>query len=131
MDALLEGVRTANLALRFLLELCALVALGYWGFKTGGGLITKLALGIGAPFRAAVVWGTFLALRSWPPGGGADSRALAPGPRAGGLRISRRRAVRRRTSRPGLGVGGTLRDQPRPHQLYDLTTTRRSGSPPR
>ena len=64
MDALLEGVRTANLALRFLLELCALVALGYWGFKTGGGLITKLALGIGAPFRAAVVWGTFLAPRA-------------------------------------------------------------------
>ena len=31
----LESIKVANLALRFLLELRALVALGYWGFKTG------------------------------------------------------------------------------------------------
>jgi hypothetical protein len=67
VDALLEGVKIANLALRFLLELCALVALGYWGFKAGGGLITKLALGIGSPLLAAVVWGTFLAPRAAVP----------------------------------------------------------------
>jgi hypothetical protein len=118
VDALLEGVKTANLALRFLLELCALVALGYWGFKTGGGLITKLALGIGAPLLAAVVWGTFLAPRAAVPTPGLLRLVLE----LGGLRISHRRAVRRRTSRPGLDVGGTLRDQPRPHQLYELTT---------
>jgi hypothetical protein len=64
VDALLEGVKTANLALRFLLELCAL---GYWGFKTGGSLITKLALGIGAPLLAAVVWGAFLSPRAAVP----------------------------------------------------------------
>jgi hypothetical protein len=57
---MLESIRGANLALRFLLELCALGALGYWGFKTGGGLIAKIGLGIGAPLIAAVVWGTFL-----------------------------------------------------------------------
>jgi Protein of unknown function (DUF2568) len=57
----------ANLALRFILELCALVALGYWGFKAGGSPITKLALGIGAPLLAAVVWGTFLAPRAAVP----------------------------------------------------------------
>jgi hypothetical protein len=57
---MLELIRGANLALRFLLELCALGALGYWGFKTGGGLIAKIGLGIGAPLIAAVVWGTFL-----------------------------------------------------------------------
>lgn len=56
---MLELIRGANLALRFLLELCALGALGYWGFKTGG-LIAKIGLGIGAPLIAAVVWGTFL-----------------------------------------------------------------------
>ena len=33
---MLEVIKAANLALRFLLELCALGALGYWGFKTGG-----------------------------------------------------------------------------------------------
>jgi Protein of unknown function (DUF2568) len=57
---MLELIRGANLALRFLLELFALGALGYWGFKTGGGLIAKIGLGIGAPLIAAVVWGTFL-----------------------------------------------------------------------
>src|SRR5215211_3227281 len=48
-----ESVKFVNLALRFLLELCALVALGYWSFKGGGGPIMKLALGIGAPLLAA------------------------------------------------------------------------------
>jgi len=57
---MLEVIKGANLALRFLLELCALGALGYWGFKTGGGLIAKIGLGIGAPLVTAVVWGTFV-----------------------------------------------------------------------
>jgi hypothetical protein len=70
VNALLEGVKMANLALRFLLELCALVALGYWGFKAGGSPITKLALGVGAPLLAAVVWGTFVAPRAAVPAPG-------------------------------------------------------------
>ena len=57
---MLELIKGANLALRFLLELCALAALGYWGFKTGGALIAKIGLGIGAPLVAAVVWGVFV-----------------------------------------------------------------------
>ena len=67
---MLELIKGANLALRFLLELCVLVALGYWGFKTGGGAIAKAALGIGAPLMAAVVWGVFVAPRApvEPPG---------------------------------------------------------------
>jgi len=61
---LLELIKGANLALRFLLELCALGALGYWGFETGGGTVAKITLGIGAPLVAAVVWGTFLSPRA-------------------------------------------------------------------
>ncbi len=57
---MLELIKGANLALRFLLELCALGALGYWGFKTGNATITKIVLGVGAPLVAAVVWGTFV-----------------------------------------------------------------------
>lgn len=57
---MLEVIKGANLALRFVLELCALGALGYWGFETGSGAIMKLGFGIGAPLVAAVVWGTFL-----------------------------------------------------------------------
>jgi hypothetical protein len=45
-----------TLTVRFLLELAALAALGWWGFETGG-----VALGIGTPLAAAVVWGTFVA----------------------------------------------------------------------
>jgi hypothetical protein len=48
-----------NLALRFLLELCALAALGYWGFQTGKGWVMKIGLGIGIPVLIAVIWGMF------------------------------------------------------------------------
>ena len=61
---MVELIKGANLALRFLLELCALVALGYWGFKTGSGALAKIALGIGTPFVAAIVWGVFVAARA-------------------------------------------------------------------
>jgi Protein of unknown function (DUF2568) len=57
----MEGIKTANLALRFLLELCALVALGYWGFQTGQGLLSKIGLGIGIPLLTVVVWVMFIA----------------------------------------------------------------------
>lgn len=48
------------LVIRFLLELCALAALGYWGFHVGDSLATRLVLGLGAPTFAAVVWGAFV-----------------------------------------------------------------------
>ena len=52
-------LKNVNAALSFLLELCVLVALGYWGFRTGQGTIAKIGLGIGAPAVAVVVWGLF------------------------------------------------------------------------
>jgi hypothetical protein len=52
-------LKYVNIALRFLLELCALGALGYWGFHTGNGTILKMVLGIGAPLMMAVIWGAF------------------------------------------------------------------------
>lgn len=54
-------IKSANLALRFLLELGVLGALGYWGFQTGNGTLMKWISGLGAPILAAVVWGTFVA----------------------------------------------------------------------
>ena len=57
----MEVIKGANLLLRFLLELCALGALGYWGFKTGSGTLAKVGLGVGAPLVAAVVWAMFVA----------------------------------------------------------------------
>lgn len=60
----MEAIKGLNLGVRFLLELCILVILGYWGFKTGGQTITKILLGIGSLVLFAVVWGTFLAPKS-------------------------------------------------------------------
>jgi hypothetical protein len=61
---IMELIKSVNLALRFLLELCALAALAYWGFQTGKGLIAKIGLGIGVSLLAAVVWATLVAPNS-------------------------------------------------------------------
>lgn len=58
---LLTAIQNVNLALRFLLELCALAAFGYWGFQTRQALFAKLALGIGIPLVTAVFWAMFIA----------------------------------------------------------------------
>lgn len=57
-------MRLFNEGLAFLLELLALAALAYWGFRTGDGLAPKLVFGIGAPVLAAIVWGLFAAPRA-------------------------------------------------------------------
>ena len=54
-----SAVRPANDGLRFLLELCALAALAYWGFHTSSGAV-QWVLGIGAPLAMAVIWGLFM-----------------------------------------------------------------------
>ena len=58
---MLNLLKNANLALAFILELCALAALAYWGFSTGNGLLLQIVLGIGAPLLMIVVWGILLA----------------------------------------------------------------------
>ena len=57
----MELLKMLNMALRFGMELAMLVALGYWGFKTGGSSVMRWLLGIGAPLLAAVVWGLWMA----------------------------------------------------------------------
>jgi hypothetical protein len=56
----MEIVKGLLLVVRFVLELAALAALGYWGFTTGGDTLTKIVLGLGAPLLAAVLWGLFV-----------------------------------------------------------------------
>jgi hypothetical protein len=56
-----QAFHWVNLTVAFLLELCALAALGCWGLRTASGPATKAALGIGAPLLAAVLWGLFAA----------------------------------------------------------------------
>ena len=48
-----------NLALRFLLEIGALISFGYWGFVIGSGYLFKSILGIGTPLAIAFIWGVY------------------------------------------------------------------------
>jgi len=56
-----------NLLLRFLLELCMLGAVAYWGFETGDGAAMQALLGVGAPLLMAVVWGVFISPKATIP----------------------------------------------------------------
>lgn len=49
-----------NLALRLILEICALVSLCYWGFHSDNGYMVKVLLGIGSPLLMGIIWGTFV-----------------------------------------------------------------------
>lgn len=52
-------ITTLGLGLHFVLELCALAAMVYSGFRLGDGLGMRLLLGVALPIGAAVVWGVF------------------------------------------------------------------------
>jgi hypothetical protein len=55
----------ANLGLRFLLEICALVTLTYGGWVAGGPqLWQRLLLAVLAPLAAGLVWGRWVAPKS-------------------------------------------------------------------
>lgn len=61
---ILKGI---NSLVRFLLELCMYLAVGYWGFKTQSGWLLKILFGIGVPVLIAVLWGLFLAPKATHP----------------------------------------------------------------
>ena len=52
------GSHPANLILRFLLEIIALISLGIWGWKQSESWF-RLVLAIGIPIIAAIIWGIF------------------------------------------------------------------------
>ena len=63
----MEILKGTNLLVRFLLELCMLATVGYWGFRTGSGWVMKVILGTGLPLLIAVVWGLFVAPKAIYP----------------------------------------------------------------
>lgn len=69
-------LKSLNLLVRFLLELCMLAAVGYWGFKTQSSWPLKILLGIGLPILIAVLWGIFLAPKATHPLSGVSFLAL-------------------------------------------------------
>lgn len=52
------GSNPINLAVRFILEIAGLLALGRWGWFLADGSL-KFGLAVGIPLLAAVLWGTF------------------------------------------------------------------------
>ncbi|HEU0291564.1 MAG TPA: YrdB family protein [Anaerolineales bacterium] len=72
----MDALKMLNLLVRFLLELCMLAAVGYWGFKTQSGWLMKVLFGIGLPVLIAVLWGLFLAPRATYPLMGASYLTL-------------------------------------------------------
>lgn len=64
-------MKAANLLIRFLLELCALAALGYSGYHASLPEAGKIALAIAAPLALAILWSLFAAHKArFPPSGG-------------------------------------------------------------
>ena len=52
------GSHPINLMFRFILELCALAAAGFWGWKQNDGFF-RFILSIGIPIILAAIWGVF------------------------------------------------------------------------
>jgi hypothetical protein len=57
-------MKALNLAVRFALELCALVALAEWGWHASDKLVLQLLLAVAAPLVAAAAWGAWVAPRA-------------------------------------------------------------------
>jgi len=80
------GSHPINLAIRFLLEVSALLAMGVWGWRQSEGWF-RFVLALGIPLIAAIVWGTF-AVPDDPSRSGA-----APVPVPGLLRLAIEAAI--------------------------------------
>ncbi|NUU23645.1 MAG: YrdB family protein [Streptomycetaceae bacterium] len=58
------NLRGINAITRFVLELCALAVLSWWGVDVGRSWLGSLVLGIAFPVLAAMTWGNFVAPRA-------------------------------------------------------------------
>lgn len=61
---MVSGLKGANLALAFLLELVVVAALAWWGWTYGTNTLVKVALGTATPLVAIGVWAVYGAPRS-------------------------------------------------------------------
>ncbi|MEV4252298.1 YrdB family protein [Spirillospora sp. NPDC049652] len=58
---MLTIAKGANLAVMFFLELGALAAVCYWGFKLDSNWAVRIVAGLGAPIAMGTLWGLFAA----------------------------------------------------------------------
>jgi hypothetical protein len=54
---MVSALKWFNVGIRALMELGIVLALGYWGYKTGESATTKILLSIGAPLIGFGIWG--------------------------------------------------------------------------
>lgn len=54
-------MKALNLGLAFLLELCLLAALAYWGYQLDAATAVRMVVAIGAPAVLALTWSRFAA----------------------------------------------------------------------
>jgi hypothetical protein len=111
----------AALALRFVLELGALAALAYGGWRVDGPLWLRLLFAVAAPLAAALIWGRWVAPRAshllddplrlvpeWVVFGGAVAALVATGhPLLGAALAVLAAASRLVLWRAGSDTGGT------------------------
>lgn len=57
-------MKQANLTVCFLVELCALATLAYWGFTLDAPIAVRVVLGVATPLIAAIAWGAYVAPRA-------------------------------------------------------------------
>jgi hypothetical protein len=57
-------LKSINLGVAFVLELCLLVAFAYLGFQLGATPLVKVVLAIGAAVLVALIWGRYMAPKS-------------------------------------------------------------------
>ncbi|USN96546.1 MAG: YrdB family protein [Candidatus Nomurabacteria bacterium] len=57
----MEAIKSLNIAIRFLLEICLLISAGYIGYKLTNIPYVKYGLAISIPILVACIWGIFIA----------------------------------------------------------------------
>ena len=57
----MRALKGANLVLRFLLELCGLAGVAYWGSRVSSNTAVNVVVALAAPVAVATVWGLWLA----------------------------------------------------------------------
>jgi Kef-type K+ transport system membrane component KefB len=56
-----SAIKAANLAFRFMLELCALAAVASWGSQVSDSTAVNIIVAVAAPLAMAAFWGALLA----------------------------------------------------------------------
>ena len=118
-----------NSTVRFLLELCALLALMYWGIHSGDSMAEGIIIGALAPGAAIFVWWKLVAPKSasWLT----DTGRLSG--RNGSVRSVGSCPRRHRPDAPGHLIRSRRRPQRRlsPRRAQELTTSRLQNKAPK